>query len=46
MKKYLVTIAGLVGVLLVIAGVKGSQIMSLIKMGETMVPPILINDII
>jgi len=39
MKKYLVTIAGLVGVLLVIAGVKGSQIMSLIKMGETMVPP-------
>ncbi|WP_185233192.1 efflux RND transporter periplasmic adaptor subunit [Teredinibacter franksiae] len=39
MKKYLVTIAGLVGVLLVVAGVKGSQIMSLIKMGETMVPP-------
>jgi RND family efflux transporter, MFP subunit len=39
MKKYLVTIAGLIGVLLVIAGVKGSQIMSLIKMGETMVPP-------
>ncbi|WP_075184904.1 efflux RND transporter periplasmic adaptor subunit [Teredinibacter haidensis] len=40
MKKYLVSIAGLLGIVLVIVGVKGSQFFSLYKMAETMVMPL------
>jgi len=45
MKKYLVSIAGLLGIVLVIVGVKGSQFFSLYKMAETMVmPPTVISS--
>lgn len=44
MKKYLFAIAGLLGIVLIIAVVKGSQIKTLINMGKTMtIPPTIIS---